>query len=203
MSINRDTFFQTIRGSLFGGHFTQDQVNGLDTLTDVWEASGYTDKRWFAYMLATAFHETAQTMQPIHERGGNAYFTKMYDIRGNRPSLARQMGNISPGDGAKYCGRGYVQLTWRVNYHRMGELLGLDLENNPDLAMQPDVAAKVMFEGMTKGESRKGDFTGVSLEKYFNSTTEDWVNARRIINGTDCAQAIAAYAKKFNAALSA
>jgi putative chitinase len=203
MSINRDTFFHAIRDSLFGGHFTQDQVDGLNTLLDVWEASGYTDRRWFAYMLATAFHETAQTMQPIHERGGNAYFTKMYDIRGNRPDLARRMGNISPGDGAKYCGRGYVQLTWRVNYHRMGLLLGVDLENNPDLAMQPDVAAKVMFEGMTKGASHVGDFTGVSLEKYFNATTEDWVNARRIINGVDCAQAIAAYAKKFNAALAA
>lgn len=202
MSINKETFFHTIRDNLFGGHFTQSQVDGLGTLVDVWEASGYTDRRWFAYMLATAFHETAQTMQPIHERGGNAYFTKMYDIRGNRPSLARQMGNISPGDGAKFCGRGYVQLTWRVNYHKMSGLLGVDLEGNPDLAMQPDIAAKVMFEGMTKGSSHVGDFTGKSLENYFNDKTEDWVNARRIINGTDCAQAIAAYAKKFYAAMS-
>lgn len=203
MSINRDSFFKNIRDSLFKGSFTQDQVDGLNTLIDVWEKSGHSDLRWFAYMLATAFHETAKTMEPIKERGGTAYFTKMYDVNGNRPALAKKMGNTKPGDGAKFCGRGYVQLTWRVNYQKMGELIGVDLENNPDLAMRPDVAAKVMVEGMTKGASNVGDFTGVSLEKYFSGSTEDWMNARRIINGMDCAADIAGYGKKFYAALKA
>ena len=62
-----------------------------------------------AYVLATTNLETGYTMRPINEFGGNAYFKKMYDIKGDRPSKARELGNLSPGDGIKYHGRGYVQ----------------------------------------------------------------------------------------------
>ena len=140
-------------------------------------------------------------MQPIREKGSNAYLTRMYDIKGDRPATAKKNGNINPGDGIKYCGKGLVQLTWRFNYRRMGQLLKLPLEDNPDLAMKPDVAVKIMFEGMLRAESFRGDFTGKSLEDYFNSKTTDWINARRIINGTDKASEIANIAKFFYADL--
>ena len=86
-------------------------------------------------------------------------------------------------------------------YRRMGELLKTPLEQNPDLAMRHDVAAGILFEGMLRAGSGRGDFTGKSLEDYFNDKTTDWFNARRIINGTDKAAEIAAIAKQFYADL--
>ena len=66
-----------------------------------------------------------------------------------------------------------------------------------DGALEPDLAAKIMFKGMIDGI-----FTGKKLADYFNPRTADWKNARRIINGLDHADDIATYAKKFYAASS-
>jgi putative chitinase len=52
-------------------------------------------------------------------------------------------GNYASGDGYKYRGRGYIQLTGRENYEKMGKLIGVDLVNNPDLASQPNYAAQI------------------------------------------------------------
>lgn len=201
MTIDRKRFFDGVRSGPFPGKLTSGQVAGMNAILDEWERRGLTDLRWLAYMLATTKWETVHTMQPIKEMGGPAYLKKMYDIHGARPSLARANGNIHPGDGVRYCGRGYVQLTWRNNYRRMGELLKTPLEQNPDLAMRHDVAAGILFEGMLRAGSGRGDFTGKSLEDYFNDRTTDWINARRIINGTDKAAEIAGIAKQFYADL--
>ncbi len=75
----------------------------------------------------------------------------------------------------------------------MGRLLGVDLLNHPELALNPIVALEILFEGMTKGYSSFGDFTGKSLEQYFNKNTNDPIRARRVINGNDCAKSIAHY----------
>ncbi len=187
--------FSKIR-PLFGGRLTQAQVDGINALMTAINAARVTDARWVAYMLATAFHETAQTMKPIKEHGGQAYFKRLYDITGERPALAKANGNLYPGDGAKFCGRGYVQLTWRANYERMGKIIGTDLVADPDKAMRPDIAADVMIIGM-----KQGWFTGRHLSEFFNERQTDWVGARRIINGTDRAELIAGYAKAFLAAL--
>ncbi len=187
--------FSKIR-PLFGGRLTQAQVDGINALMTAINAARVTDARWMAYMLATAFHETAQTMQPIKESGGQAYFKRRYDITGERPTLAKANGNVYPGDGAKFCGRGYVQLTWRANYERMGKIIGTDLVADPDKAMRPDIAAAVMVIGM-----KQGLFTGRHLYEFFNERLTDWVGARRIINGSDRAELIAGYAKAFLAAL--
>lgn len=90
-----------------------------------------------------------------------------------------------------------MQLTWKENYDKFGKLLKADLLNNPDLALALTNATKIMFVGMTKGM-----FTGKKLADYFAGETEDWVNARRIINGTDRAQLIAGYGKVFYGAIS-
>jgi hypothetical protein len=79
--------------------------------------------------------------------------------------------------------------------------MGESWKYNPHLALHPNMAVEIMFEGMTKGNSSFGDFTGKALETYFNDKKEDWVNARRIINGTDCAKMIREFAKQFYAAL--
>jgi putative chitinase len=192
---SRVLFFDAVRPSLFKGSIMQKQVEGINVILDKWEAQGLTDLRWLAYMLATAYHETAATMQPIEERGkGRGY---KYGRNIKRSGIVYDFSRYP----YYYYGRGYVQLTWFENYDTMGRLLGVDLLNNPHLALYPNIAAEIMFEGMTKGDSSFGDFTGKALENYFNDKKEDWIGARRIINGTDCAKMIGEYAKRFYAAL--
>ena len=198
MQVNLSVLFDEVRHTLFNGKLTRNQVSGIKFILEQWDETGFTNRQWLAYALATAFHETAFTMQPIRERGGLAYFTRMYDIGGNRPDKARELGNLSPGDGAKYAGRGYVQLTGKTNYRRAGQSLGVDLLRRPDLAMEPAIAAFIMFQGM-----KDGWFTGRGFDDYLDGRHSDYRNARRIINGTDKADAIADYAIKFEAALDA
>ena len=197
--INRQFFFQQVRQTLFGNRMSATQVAGFNSILDYWENEykGVKDDRHLAYALATTFHETACTMQPVVEYGGNAYKTRMYDVKGDNPARARKYGNTTPGDGIKYAGQGYVQLTWKSNYDLAGKKLKLDLVNKPELARTPRNAAAIMFAGMAEGW-----FTSKKFGDYFTSTKTDWVNARRIINGTDKAALIGSYGPKFYAAIS-
>ncbi len=201
--INRTFFFSHAREVLFTGRLSQAQVNGLNHLLDAWEREhAAQDDRWLAYALATSFHETAFTMQPVHERGGAAWFRRMYDPDSPLPArarLARAM-KARPGDGVLFHGRGHVQLTWRCNYETMGRAFGIDLSSSAeaaDRALQPALAARILFKGMADGL-----FTGRRLSQYFDGPKEDWKNARRIINGLDCAEAIAVYGRKFYSCIS-
>lgn len=178
--IDRAIFFNKVRAAPFGGALTQSQVDGMNYMLDVFERDyNWPDMRWLAYAFATAYHETAYTMQPVKEYGGQSYLQ-------SKPYYP-------------YYGRGYVQLTWEDNYRKMGTKLGVNmLGPNMDKALEPQIAAAVMYVGM-----RDGDFTGKKLASYFSSSVNDPVNARRIINGTDKAQTIAGYHDKFLAALEA
>ncbi len=191
--MERSIFYDRVRADLFDYRLTQSQVEGMECILD---ALGKQPLLHQAYELATVFHETARTMKPIMERGGRAYYMRLYDVTGQNPARARAHGNTMPGDGARYCGRGYVQLTWKTNYERAGKAIGVDLIKNPDLAMKPDHAARIMVEGMEHGW-----FTGKKLSDYLADGRKDYVGARRIINGTDKAQTIAGYAQKFEEAL--
>jgi hypothetical protein len=191
--MNRQAFFDEIRHSLFSDRITQNQIDGLNFKLTAWEKSGLTDIRWLAYMLATSYHETAQTMQPIEEYGkgrGKPYGQKLRHDR--KPYTFPDK---------LYYGRGDVQLTWYENYEAMGKLLGIPLLEQPELALKPDISAQIMIEGMTRGKSNRGDFTGASLENYFSATKDDPVHARRIINGLDKAKLIADYHNKFLTAI--
>lgn len=191
--MNRQVFFDEIRHSLFSDRITQNQIDGLNFKLTACEKSGLTDIRWLAYMLATSYHETAKTMQPIEEYGkgrGKPYGQKLRHDR--KPYTFPDK---------LYYGRGDVQLTWYENYEVMGKLLGIPLLEQPELALKPDISAQIMIEGMTRGKSNRGDFTGVSLENYFNATKDDPVRARRIINGLDKANLIAGYHDKFLTAI--
>ena len=187
--MNTIIFFNKISKTLFGNNISINQRKGIEYKLKAFGRYNITDNRWQAYMLATSYYETARTMQPIEERGKGAGrpYGKKY----------KQDGTVYAHPNCIYFGRGDVQLTWYENYERMGRLLGIPLLENPELALQPDISARIMIEGMTRGISNRGDFTGVSLENYFNSSKSDPVNARRVINGLDRAEMIAGYYEGF------
>lgn len=81
--------------------------------------------------------------KPIHEYGNPERFASMYDIEGQRPQLARTLGNLTPGDGVKYAGRGFIQLTGKANYQHMSDLLSIDIVGDPDKALDPQTAADI------------------------------------------------------------
>lgn len=176
-------FYDNIRPMF--GRLSPSQISGIETILAASEALS---RRHRAYLLATSFHETARTMQPITEYGGKQYFTK-YDTG----RLAKALGNTpeADGDGFIYRGRGYVQITGRSNYANAGKKLGIDLINMPSMALQPTVAALILVRGCFEGW-----FTGRKLGDYTN-----FRDMRRVVNGTDHASAIAGYAERFDVAL--
>lgn len=187
-------FFDIVRKELFGGSLTQSQVDGINAILKAWDRSGDGDKRKLAYILATSKHETANTMQPITEYGGRSYFNK-YEPG---TKIGKALGNTEPGDGYKYRGRGYVQLTGRSNYRKAGLKLDTPLLDNPELALDSVVSGMTLVRG-----SLEGWYTGKKLGDYINSAKTDYINARRVINGTDKAQLIAGYADAFEDAIKA
>ncbi len=112
-----------------------------------------------AAFLSQAAHETMD-FKHMKEIGGSLDFKK-YDIR-YAPNKAKALGNTKPGDGAKYKGRGYIQLTGKYNYKRAGEALGLDLVNKPELVEKPEVAAKVaVWYWQNRVQPKVADFKDV------------------------------------------
>lgn len=153
-----------------------------------------TDLRQRAYVIATVAHETAGTFAPLEERynGDPQEYFRRYD---NRVDL----GNVHPGDGHKYRGRGFVQLTGRANYERLGKLLKLDLVKEPDWLKDETVSYNVLSLGM-----RLGLFTGRKLGDFITDGKTDYIHARAIVNGTrkgeilaDKAVQIGEYAEKY------
>lgn len=191
--INKQTFFNEISKTLFNRQLNSKQRNGIDYKLNAFNMYDITDNRWRAYMLATSYHETGRRMLPVEEIGqgaGKPYGKKIkYD--GTRYTMPDRI----------YYGRGDVQLTWYENYELMGKHLNYPLLKYPELALEPDISARILIEGMTRGKSNRGDFTGVSLENYFNNHKEDPINARRIVNGLDQASLIAKYYRLFLSAI--
>ncbi len=101
---------------------------------------------------------------PIKEYGGTAYYTRKYEHR-------KDLGNTEPGDGAKFCGRGFIQLTGRANYAHYGERCGLRLLEEPELALGPDAAARILA----------AYFKDIRVDAA--AEAQDWQRVRHLING--------------------
>lgn len=117
--------------------------------------------------IATIAVETG-SFAPIKERGGPAYLTNLYEGR-------KDLGNDQLGDGARFRGRGFVQITGRWDYtHFASELSsekGRDIVNEPDLALDPAVAADILALF----------FHERAVPQYANA--QNWEMVRRRVNG--------------------
>lgn len=175
-------FFDELRKNF--GPLKQSQVTGMQAIYDATKNLPVTHQ---AYILATAWHETAFEMAPIYERGPKSYFDK-YDAG---TKIGKALGNTQPGDGYLYRGRGFVQLTGRRNYAMAGGKLGVDLVKHPDKALDLKISTQILVRGMTEGW-----FTGKKLPDF-----NTYEAMRRTVNGTDRADKIAGYARVFEAAV--
>lgn len=202
MPINRTFFFEQLDTTLYKGGLRQSQVDGHNSVLDAWEATmAASDDRWLAYMLGTAYHETAFTLQPVRET-----LASTDEQAAARLESAWQKGKLpwvkvpywrKDANGKYWFGRGLVQLTFESNYAKLGTVIHEDLVTNPDSALDMPIAIKVMFAGMTQGS-----FTGKKLADYFHDNVQDWTSARQIINGTESAALVADNARAYYAALS-
>ena len=180
--INRKKFFDGYRSSLDPNRkLEQSEVNALTILLDFVDAAWktFTVPQW-AYVFATAFHETNATFLPVKE----AYWLSEEWRRKNLRYFP-------------YYGRGYVQITWKDNYAKFSKDLGEDFVKNPDLVMIPKYAFNILVDGF-----KTGAFTGKKISNYINENKKDYTNARKCINGTDKMNLIAGYAETFEKLLS-
>lgn len=179
-------FFDTVRRPLFSGRLQQHHVDGMNRIVERGVRDGFS-RPDLAYVLATVYHETARWMQPIRE-GARRYGPDYSDASARRAvtsiynkGIIRTNYSLPAGPhGQSYYGRGLVQITWYENYLKFERLLGIPLTENPDLALEWDVALDITFIGM-----RDGMFTAYSLDEVPDvmATPAFDRTDRRIING--------------------
>lgn len=203
MGINRRFFFEHARRWLFGGgaggRLTQSQVDGVTDLLDVWEGSyAHEDDRWLAYILGGVFHETGGRMVPVREGfARNDAEARAVVARLHARGKIRRNYALPNAAGVSYYGRGRIQNTWEENYRRLERRFGLPFLSQPDLLLDSKLDATVTIIGHIEGL-----WTRYRLSDFFSAEREDWVGARRIVNGLDRAEQIAGYSKLFYAAIS-
>lgn len=180
--VDAEKFFANIKANGLFKTLSQKQVDTIQAVLNECEAQRITDLRQIAYIFATAYHEAynpkdpSTRLTPLPEFGGITYLkSKKY---------------------YPYYGRGLSQLTWDYNYIKEKKRLAINLYLNPDLLLQIKYAANSHVYCMANGT-----YTGKKLSDYINAEKCDFINARRIVNGTDCAEKIMEYAAKFLEAL--
>ena len=146
------------------GKLSDQQLASIYALVESFATFGDNDGRKLAYIIASCYHESRLT--PIKE----------YRAAKNTSLRAIQDRYWSTG----YYGRGLIQITWRENYAKFSDLVGVDLEKYPDAALDTEIAAPIAVIGMMNGM-----FTGKSLDTYINEIRADYYNARKIVNPGD------------------
>ncbi|MGH8614249.1 MAG: glycoside hydrolase family 19 protein [Gammaproteobacteria bacterium] len=161
-----------------------------------WESTTYTDLRWLAYILATAYRETVGTMQPVREglcKSDECSIQKVTAHVG--ATKVKDNYSLPDRNGRSYFGRGFVQITHKRNYKRVGQALGWgdELVNKPELALDRQKAIPILVEGSTRGL-----FTGKKLGDCFNDKESNWIGARKVVNpGSKRARIPAEHGKDF------
>jgi len=193
-------FFNTIRPlPKYRGGLTQKQVDYMKILIDKMMDARF-NKQMAAYALATNYWETGGRMLPVREgfASSNEDAVRIVTRMFNQGRISTNYAVPDPTTGQSYYGRGPVQITWKRNYDKLGKQLGKSLVTTPDLALDPDIGADILVQGM-----KLGLFTGVSLDDVSEPATGeiDFSNDRKVINGKDRADEIAKVAGVFLAAI--
>ena len=196
--MNKQAFYAALRASpqVFGTSISENQVRGIDALLAACARNGITDGHHVANILAQCYHETAGAMQPIKE-------TVMRNHKDKNPSDATVIARLdrafsrgqlpwvkSPYWRDGWFGRGFIQLTHRANYDKLGRAVGVNLIGNPSRALDINTSADIAVVGM-----RDGMFTGRKLADYrFPQAlaSPPGQNPRRIVNGSDGTDALVA-----------
>ena len=131
---------------------------GVSSLKSAMDAAGITNKTERAMFLSQMHHESGG-FKYRKEIWGPTAIQKTYEGRSD-------LGNNQPGDGKRFMGRGYIQLTGRANYKTYGDKIGVDLVNNPELAADPTNAAKIAIayweNRVNRSAAQKGDVRTVT-----------------------------------------
>ena len=158
---------------------TSTKEDVISAIKNECKAQGIGLNSQIAYVLATTEWETAQTFKPVKEA-----FWLSEDWRRNNLRYY------------PYYGRGYVQITWKENYKKFSDILGIDLVGNPDLAMNPNIALFILVYGF-----KTGAFTGRKITDYITQQNVNFYDARLCINAHDHAIEIRALAEKYQSQL--
>ncbi|MBO9451435.1 hypothetical protein J7426_14270 [Tropicibacter sp. R16_0] len=187
--MNRQPFYDHVTAKLFHGSLPDWQRQPLDQILD--EAVRRARRlQETAYVLATGYHETGRFKhdEEIGQGQGRPYGIEVHLYSHKKVA---------------YFGRSWPQHTWLGNYAKMSIAASLEFQrpidfvNNPDLIKDdPALEGWAMWEGFVTGM-----WTGKNLADYFSEDHADYVEARRIVNGTDKAELIAGYAREFEAGL--
>lgn len=141
--------------------------NNWPKIEECLKEEGILDLNTCYAVASTIAVECGKSFNPIKEFGGkdeNNYFTKMYEGR-------KDLGNIEKGDGPKFKGRGYCMITGRYWYTFYSKLLKIDLINNPDLALDPTISAKILAHYFKQHKINEA------------ANAKDWVKVRKLVNG--------------------
>lgn len=193
---------------LFGGKISASQVSGCERIIRAFDKYAHKGTlEQLAYILATSYHETGRKMQPVRE----AFGTSTQDSI-NKLERAWKNGQLkhvkTPYWRDGWFGRGDVQLTHKANYKgRLADAVfkkfGVRLVDNPDLALDPEISAYILIEGMMRGDTGLADFTSKPLETFVGPGKKDYRGARATVNPADWStyDPIAVYAQNFEKAL--
>lgn len=200
-----------VNKSLFRGRISKSQRAGIVRVAKAWERYGPDLDTGMAYALATDYLETGRRMQPVYET-----FAKSRKQAARRLEHAFKKGQLrwvkTPywrlSNGHHWVGAGDVQLTHEYNHkgpmrEAVLKVFGKDIHKDPDNVMIPEISAFILVEGITRGETARGDFTGKAVENYLTMSKTDYHNARRTVNPADKSSyaKIAGYAVDFEQAI--
>lgn len=184
VKLNTTAFFDRLR-TILREPITPTQMRAVYLLLKEADAMGVTDKNQMAYILATCWHECR--------------FKSIREIRAKAGTKVWQMQNAYWHTG--YMGRGYSQLTWLRNYRKFSPVVVGDLVKRPDLALIPEVGARILVYGMVNGSFVANGLTSKTrLSKFFPpGGVPDWIGARAMVNGSFQADKVADAAKILSA----
>ena len=202
-------FFDPIRQHLFGGKLIQDQVDGIKSISALCVDIGLCIEQT-AYVLASCYHESAHTMQPVRETlsgsDEQAIARLEHAWRNGKLPWVEEPYWRKDAAGKSWFGRGLIQITHEENYDKQQRKLAdhprresavpYQVHDEPDIALHPQTALLIAVLGMADG-----DFTGHKLADHIRPGMADYTTARRIVNGTDRAGQIAGYARIFERAI--